>query len=178
MAVQTVLNVVLDANPIGIVVLAIAGLVIAVIEIIKHWRDFQGVINAVWGALQDVGQWIMGHWKIIVDVLLGPMGVLLTHLDDVKAAIEAVIGALEDVGRKASDALGWLGKIPKGAGSILSSINPFSVGPSGPTPTPTSTMVFQITATPGADLPETVYQALRDYQRRHVRPELAPIFGR
>jgi hypothetical protein len=35
-----------------------------------------------------------------------------------------------------------------------------------------------VNATPGSDLPEVVYQALRDYQRRHVRPELSPMFGR
>ena len=87
-----------------------------------------------------------------------------------------MIGALEDVGRKVSSALGWLGKLPKGAGSILDKINPFAVtGGGGAAPAP---VFITVNATPGADLPEVVYQALRDYQRHHVRPELVATFGR
>lgn len=174
-AVQMVLDAVLNANPIGVVILAIAALIAVVVLVVSHWRDFQGIINTVWGALQAVGNWILSHWKLIVDVMLGPLGLLITNFQTVEQVIHDVISALEDVGRKVSDALGWLGKIPHGIGGIVSSINPFSAPGGGPGPAPT-TMVFQITATPGADLPETVYQALRDYQRRHVRPELAPIF--
>jgi hypothetical protein len=175
-AVQTVLNVVLSANPIGIVILAVAALIAIIVLAIRHWQDIRNVINDAWSILKDLGGWIMNNWQIIVDILLGPLGVFLTHLQDVKRAIEDVINALEDVGRKASDALGWLGKIPKGAGSIIDKLNPFSLAaPAGPA---AATYVFQITATPGADLPEAVYQALRDYQRRHVRPELVATFGR
>jgi hypothetical protein len=36
---------------------------------------------------------------------------------------------------------------------------------------------IQVVATPGDDLPEVVYRSLREYQRRHVRPELAPLFA-
>ena len=60
-------------------------------------------------------------------------------------------------------------------GGFLGHLNPFSA--SAPAGGAATTMVFQITATPGADLPEVVYQALRDYQRRHVRPELRPLFA-
>jgi hypothetical protein len=117
----------------------------------------------------------MAHWRIIIDVMLGPLGLLISNFQTVENVINDVLKALEKVGRAVSDALGWLGKIPKGAGSILGKLNPFSLpGGGGPAPTP---MNFTIYATPGADLPETVYQALRDYQRRHVRPELRPIFG-
>ena len=172
--VQMVLDAVLNANPIGVVILAIGALIAAVVLVVSHWRDFQGIINTVWGALQAVGAWILSHWKIIVDVMLGPLGLLITNFQTVEQVIQDVINALEQVGKKVSDALGWLGKIPHGIGGIVSKINPFSL-PGGAAPAPT-TMIFQITATPGADLPETVYQALRDYQRRHVRPELQPLF--
>ena len=173
-AVQTVLNFILSANPIGAVVLAVAALVAGVIYAYKHFKPFRDIVQDVWHWLEGLGTWIHGHWKLIVDLLLGPVGVLLTNLDTVKQVIKDIIQALKDVGDAVSKALGWLGKIPKGAGGIISKINPFSVAPApGPAPT---TMIFQITATPGADLPEVVYDALRDYQRRHVRPELAPIF--
>lgn len=172
--VQTVLDAVLNANPIGLVVLAIAGLVAAVIYAYSHFTVFRNIINDVWSVLRAIGAWIMAHWKLIIDVMLGPLGVLLTNLGLVKAAISDLISALEQIGHKVSDALGWLGKIPHGIGGIVDKINPFSASaPAGPA----TTMVFQITATPGADLPETVYQALRDYQRKHVRPELRATFG-
>ncbi|HEY2303245.1 MAG TPA: hypothetical protein VGH66_15200 [Acidimicrobiales bacterium] len=172
-AVQGVLNAVMSANPIGIVIVAIAALAAGVIYAYTHFRPFRDAINDVWEAVKTLGSWIVAHWKLIVDVWLGPLGVLITNFQTVEQVIKDVISALEQIGSKVSSALGWLGKIPHGIGGIVSSINPFSApaGSAGAT-----TMVFQITATPGADLPETVYQALRDYQRRHVRPELAPLF--
>ena len=173
-AVQVVLNAVMSANPIGLVVLAIVGLIAIIVIVVKHWRDVQAALSDVWSVFRSLGAWITSNWKIIVDILLGPIGVLITNFQTVLGVIHDVIGALEDVGRKVSDALGWLGKIPHGIGGIVDKINPFSAA--APTAGPT-TMVFQITATPGADLPETVYQALRDYQRKHVRPELRAAFG-
>jgi hypothetical protein len=173
--IQAIMNVLMADNPIGLVILAIAALTVVVILVIKHWRDFQGIINDVWGAIKTFAAWVAGHWKLIVDILLGPIGILLTNLGTVKQIIADIVSALEGIGSAVSKALGWLGKLPKSAGSILGKLNPFSLAaPAGPA---TTTMIFQITATPGADLPETVYQALRDYQRRHVRPELRPIFG-
>jgi hypothetical protein len=174
-AVQAVLNVVMSANPIGIVILAVAGLVAGVIVAIKYWHDISAAINVAWGWMQSLGAWIMGHWRIIVDVLLGPMGLIITNFQTIIRVVDDVIVALEKVGHAVSSALGWLGKLPSGAGSILSKLNPFSLpGGSGPAPTP---VLIQVNATPGSDLPEVVYQALRDYQRRHVRPELRAAFG-
>jgi hypothetical protein len=175
--VQTVLNAVMSANPIGLVILAIAGLVAGVLVAIHYWHDIAAAVASAWGWLRNLGAWILAHWKIIVDVMLGPLGLLITNFRTVENVIHDVIKALEQVGHAVSAALGWLGKIPKGAGGLISKINPFSLpgGGGGPAPTP---VFITVNATPGADLPEVVYQALRDYQRRHVRPELTPMFGR
>lgn len=172
--IQAIVNALMTANPIGLVIAALVILVGGVYEAYKHFKVFRDVVNDVWSVIKWLANWVVAHWKLIVDVLLGPVGVLLTNLKTVKQVIADIVHALEDIGSAVSKALGWLGKIPKGVGGIVSKINPFSVAPApGPAPT---TMVFQITATPGSDLPEVVYDALRDYQRRHVRPELAPIF--
>ena len=174
-AVQAVLNAVMSANPIGLVILAIAGLVAGVIYAYSHFKVFRDAVNDVWSVLQTLGAWVINHWKLIVDILLGPIGILLTNLGTVKTVIDDIIQALESIGSAVSKALGWLGKIP-GAGaakSFLGSINPFAAAAPSAGAT---TMVFQITAVPGSDLPEVVYDALRAYQRRHVRPELAPMF--
>jgi hypothetical protein len=175
---QKIVDAELFANPIGLVIVAVAALVTGIILLVTHWRQVSAAVAEAWGWLRNLGAWVLGHWKIIVDVLLGPLGLLITNFKTVESVIHDVIKALGEIGRAVSDALGWLGKIPgkglisKGIGAITGHSLP---GGSGPAPTP---MVFQIYATPGADLPEVVYQALRDYQRRHVRPELTPMFGR
>ena len=179
-AVQAVLNAVMSANPIGLVVLAIAGLVLGVVEAYKHFAVVRQAVADVWQILKDIAAWITAHWRIIVDLLLGPLGVLLTHLSDVKRAVDDLLAALERVGDAVSKALGWLGKLPKAGSKILGgleSLNPFSL------PAPASSaagtpVIIQVTATPGSNLPEVVYDALKAYQRRHGRPELAPLFGR
>ena len=171
-AIQAVVNALMTANPIGLVIAALVILVAGVYEAYKHFKVFHDIVDDVWTVIKYLANWVVAHWKLIVDVLLGPVGVLLTNLKTVKQVIDDIIHALESIGDAVSKALGWLGKIPKGVGGIISKVNPFSL----PAPASATTMVFQITALPGSDLPEVVYDALRDYQRRHVRPELAPIF--
>ena len=172
-AIQAVLNAVMSANPIGLVILAIAGLVAGVIYAYNHFktvpRHRQGRLV---GGCKILGDWVIAHWKLIVDVLLGPLGVLLTHLDDVKQADRG--HHRRPRGRSATPcrrpSAGWA-RLPKGSAGSCRQDQPVrrvGAGRAGGRP-PWS---FQITATPGADLPEVVYQALRDYQRRHVRPEL------
>lgn len=174
-AVQAALDVVLNANPIGLLIAAIAALVVGVVLAYQHFGPFRSAIQDVFSWITRLGGWILSNWKIVVDVLLGPLGLIITNFSTLWGWIQDVINALETVGRKASEALGWLNKIP-GKG-LLDKINPFSsAAPPGAATTP-STIVFQITATPGSDLPEVVYDALRRYQRRHVRPELISAFG-
>jgi hypothetical protein len=175
-AIQWALNIAMNANPIGLIILAIAALVGAVIYAYSHFAVFRDAVNWVWNALKAVGDWVLANWRIIVDVLLGPLGLVITNFATIKRVIEDVIGALARVGDAVSKALGWLGKLPSSAGGLLGKLNPFSLPPPGaPAAAP---VIIQITATAGDSLPETVYWALKEYQRRHVRPELAPLFNR
>ena len=176
-AVQTALDVVLNANPIGLIIVAVAALVAGVIYAYSHFQIFHDAVQTVWGALQAVGSWIMGNWKYIVDVLLGPVGIIITNLGTVQRVINDIINALGQVGRAASDAFGWLGKVANMGGGIvgkaLGAVG-LSAPAGGPMPTPVMITVY---ATPGDSLPEVVYDALRGYQRRHARPELRSLFG-
>jgi hypothetical protein len=175
-AVQTALDVVLNANPIGLIIVAVAALTAGVIYAYNHFQPFHDAIQSVWEALKAVGAWIMGNWKLIVDVLLGPVGLILTHLDQVKQVIDDIIGALKAIGKAASDAFGWLGKVANvggGIGKAIGSLNPFAASASS-SATPVQITVY---ATPGDSLPEVVYDALRSYQRRHARAELRSMFG-
>ena len=146
-AVQWALNLALDANPIGIVILAIGALIAAIALVIMYWDDFKVAIDAVWDAMQ----WV---WNIILDV----------------------IGAVENLATVVANAFGALGQFASSAWSFITNAPFAAEAPAGAGygPQPVHLTVY---ATPGDDLPETIYQALREYQRRHARPELAPAFG-
>lgn len=70
-------NVLMDANPIGLVIIAVAALTVGIIEIVKHWDTVVGVLKTVWGWFLKFGApilavvapfigiplLIIGHWK-------------------------------------------------------------------------------------------------------------------
>jgi len=78
---QGILNIALDANPIGLIALAVAGLVIGIVELVKHWKAVWGFIKtsaaAVWQFLthgwgqflipglyliRKVVEYVRAHW--------------------------------------------------------------------------------------------------------------------
>lgn len=59
---QAALNVVLAANPIGLVILAVVGLVAAIMVLWKRNEGFRNLVKKVWGA---VAGWIKGAWQWI-----------------------------------------------------------------------------------------------------------------
>ena len=64
-AVQWLLNAALTANPIGLVVAAVAALVAGFVLAYKHSEAFRKVIDAVWQALQTAWEWV----KKLIDKL-------------------------------------------------------------------------------------------------------------
>jgi F0F1-type ATP synthase assembly protein I len=75
---QWLLNVALSANPIGLVILAIAGLVAAVVIAYKKSETFRrivdGAFRAVTAAASAAWNWISSHWSVIFTILIGPVG--------------------------------------------------------------------------------------------------------
>ena len=65
----------------------IAGLVL----LYKHWGPFHRGIDQLWQIIQDVWDWILEHWHLIVPLIAGPLGLVITliikHWDKVKAAL-------------------------------------------------------------------------------------------
>ena len=63
-AVQTALNVVMSANPIGLIVLAIVGLVAALVLAYKNSETFRDIVNGAWAAVKSgigsVVNWFTG----------------------------------------------------------------------------------------------------------------------
>lgn len=83
-AVQTAFNVVMDANPISLVILAIAALVIGVIIAYKKVGWFRDGVNAAFHAIvvavsAAVG-FIKSHWMLLLAILTGPIGLAVAWI--------------------------------------------------------------------------------------------------
>lgn len=124
-AAQWLLNAAMTANPIVLVVAAIAALIaIMVVAYMKvgWFRDgvqaaMSGAVAAFnWmvGAAKTVFNWIKGNWPLLVGILGGPFGVavalIITHFDKVKQAAQTVFNTVKDI----------FGKIPGVIKSIFS----------------------------------------------------------
>jgi phage-related protein len=78
-AVQWLLNAALDANPIGIIIILIAALIVGIIMLWKHSETFRKIVMAVWNGIKFVVMavvnwikdtavpWLKAAWKAISD---------------------------------------------------------------------------------------------------------------
>jgi hypothetical protein len=69
-AAEWLFNAALDANPIGIVIVAVAALGVAAYELVKHWGAVSSFFIGLWGDIKAVFftaiDWIGGHWKLFL----------------------------------------------------------------------------------------------------------------
>lgn len=77
-AVQTVMNVVMSANPIGLVIIAVAALIGLIATIIVKWNEwgakvsaFMGIINPGFAILIHTIQTFRANWQSIIDAFKG-----------------------------------------------------------------------------------------------------------
>jgi len=76
-AVQTVLNVVLTANPIGLIIIAIAALVGGIILAYKHSETFRNIVQAAWHGIQAV---ISVAWNTIIHPIFVAISFYITKI--------------------------------------------------------------------------------------------------
>jgi hypothetical protein len=88
-AVQTAFNAVLLANPIGLVVIAIAALVAGIILAYKKSETFQEMVQTLWDVLKKMGNFIK-------DVLVGYFEALFRIVDKVRDVIVDLVKKLKD----------------------------------------------------------------------------------
>jgi len=123
-AAQALLNIAMDANPIGLVILAIAGLVVAVVEAYKHFKTFRDIVQEVGKVCVQAGQDIMQglgvafdwvkhavgevvgfvgqHWKLLLPILAGPFAPVVAIAEGfgpqvfgaIKSAFDSIVGFL------------------------------------------------------------------------------------
>lgn len=101
-AAQWLLNVALSANPIGLVVLAIAALIAIIVVIATKTDWFQKLWKAAWGAITTAASatwnWIKANWPKILDILSTPItkarDLITTAWDILKKGASAVLSGV------------------------------------------------------------------------------------
>jgi hypothetical protein len=109
--VQWLLNASLLANPIGLVIIAVAALVAIIVVAWKKSETFRkivtGAFDAVKRAAQSVWDWIKRNWPLLLAILTGPVGLavlfIVKNWDKVKSALSSFIDWVKRVWRTALD---------------------------------------------------------------------------
>lgn len=149
-AAQWALNVAMDANPIGLVVIAIAALVAGVIYAYTHFKTFRDIVNTVLHAIGaafvatfnflknlvvTVVHFIEAHWRAfalgLITILTGPLGLVValvvTHFSQVKSF---VVNTMHAIGSAVSSGIGtvvgWFKSLPGRIASLAGEM--FSAG--------------------------------------------------
>ncbi|MGE3448691.1 MAG: hypothetical protein AB7H92_14050 [Microbacteriaceae bacterium] len=85
-AAQWLLNAAMSANPIMLVVIAIAALVAAFILAWNHSETFRAIVtgafDAVLGIVQTVWRWVSENWPLLLAILTGPIGLAVKFIVD------------------------------------------------------------------------------------------------
>lgn len=78
-AVQLAFNVIMSANPITLVVIALVALGAAVYLAYTRFAFFRNAVNAVFGFLRTAVvstiNFVRDHWRLIISILFGPLGI-------------------------------------------------------------------------------------------------------
>jgi len=128
------LSMAMDANPVGLVVIAIAALAAGFIYAYHHSQAFRSAVQAVGHAaavafhaiesgVSSALGFIRSHWPLILGMLAGPVGVavveIIQHWSQVKAFLGKVVGWFRALPGRIVGAIGDLGGLLVGAGKSI-----------------------------------------------------------
>lgn len=139
---QAVLNVLLTANPIGAIIVAVIGLVAALVYAYKNSETFRNIVNGAFTAVKAVAGavlsflvsaitntigFIRAHWKLIASILGGPIAaaaiLIISNFGRIKSGISSgisgAIGFVKSIPGKIKSALGSLSTLLFHAGQEL-----------------------------------------------------------
>lgn len=117
-AVQAALNVVMALNPIGLVILAIVGLVAALVVAYKRSETFRrivdGAFRAVTKAATAAWNWVKRNWPLLLAIITGPIGLavrfVVRNFDSIVKKVKGVPKAIKGAFSNAKDLLVSVGK--------------------------------------------------------------------
>jgi hypothetical protein len=116
----SIVNAVMTANPISLVVIALAALVTGLIMAYKHSETFRTIVDTAFRVVATAIDFVKDHWKLLITLILGPFGAaivfIVDHFNTIKNvcrdvfkfivnAFFTVVGALLN---GAAKAFGWV----------------------------------------------------------------------
>jgi len=122
------LNLVMSANPIGLIVIGIAALIAIVILAVKHWGEIKAWIDKAWESIKrfavTVGTAVIGALKkageAVLSYFLAPLNLLI---DAVRGAL-TLLSHIPGVGGALKSAADWLGSTQAKGNAFLGTTNP------------------------------------------------------
>lgn len=102
---QLLLNAVLAANPIGIIVLAIIGLITMIGLLWTTNENFRDNVIKAWdkikGAFMGAFNWVKKNWPLILAILTGPIGLavlaIIKNFDKIKSTAKSIVTAVTNI---------------------------------------------------------------------------------
>jgi len=87
----------LDANPIGLVIIAVAALAAGIIFAYTHSETFRNIVNTLWNDMKTVGGWIAATFVPQIQLIVDIFNIVVN-------AINSAISALDKFMNKSSSA--------------------------------------------------------------------------
>jgi hypothetical protein len=124
-AAQVELDAAMTANPIGLVVVALGALVVGLIYAYKHSETFRKIVTGAFHAVQVAAafafNWIKHNWKLLLAIIVGPIGlavyVIARHWSSIKAGAASAKNYIKD---KFNDLVGVIRSLPSRIGNAAS----------------------------------------------------------
>lgn len=130
-AAQGVLNAVMNANPIGLIILGITALVVAVMAMVKHWDAFREFFVSMWEGIKKIFKatvdWLKENWQslllFIVNPLAGVFKYCYEHFDGFRASVDKIMGKVKSAVTSFIDSLKKIpGKVKEMADSAYAKL--------------------------------------------------------
>lgn len=125
---QAALNVVMNANPIWLIIIAIAALIFGIYELVKNWDKVKAAMIAVWEWIKNIASIIWEglliafekvktfflEFRPLITALLGPIGILINMIVEIVQNFDNI--------KKAFSEGGFIAGIKTIGGTILSAV--------------------------------------------------------
>lgn len=140
-AAQWLWNAAVAANPIMLIVIAIAAVIAIVILAYAKIDWFRAAVDAalnavvasfkwLWNVVTSVFNWIRGHWPLLLAIIVGPIGIaalaVIRHWNSISGAARAVVNVVVSLWQWLA---GGIGAVVGYIGSLMARISALFHGP-------------------------------------------------